>query len=228
MLRAATLPLDANASGRRGSNQPSAIAVDPTSSFIAVGDCSGGVRVWDVSQTNGAILARNHQDAPGRPPGSISFLSWFKAHARRVTCIAFTSNSDIATISSGVRVRVWSVMGAEIGRVGGVFQAVASVGVGGGRWQGEGGEEPEVSSRDMAVDEEDDSAAAAAAGGGGDGGGGASSCDDAGGSEHDDDDDGDMVHRLTAAAFGQTAAQVIKLQRQQRHGKLSRRCVRNV
>jgi WD40 repeat protein len=232
LLRAATLPLEANASGRRGSSQPSAIAVDPTSSFIAVGDCSGGVRVWDVSQTSGAILARNPQDAPDRPPASISFISWFKAHARRVKFIAFTSNTDIVTISSGARVRVWSVMGVEIGKVGGVFQLVAGVGGGRGMCQGGEGEEPEVSSRDMAADDDDDAAAAsssaaAAVGGGENRVGDGSSCDDASANDdddNDDDDDGNGSQQPAAAAFGQTAAQVMKLQRQ-RHGKLSRRFV---
>jgi len=116
--------LEANSSGRRRSSRPSAIAVDPTCSFVAAGDCSGGVRVWDVSQTSGTALLQCPQDSSGRLPASISLISWFKAHARRVSFIAFTSSSDIITVSSGASVRVWSVTGAVIGKVGKAFQSV--------------------------------------------------------------------------------------------------------
>lgn len=218
----ATFYLEANSSGRRGSNKPSAVAIDHTCSFVAVGDCSGGVRVWDVSQTSGALLSKTAQDSSGRLPSSISFLSWFKAHARRVSFIAFTSNSDIVTVSSGACVRVWSVMGAAIGKVGKAFHCAAGGGLQGARFHIDGKEEPEVSSRGLADDENvgDD------AEGGGEGRAGRG-CN-VEGDQDDQDDDGDDEEEEdetgSAAAFGQLATQVMTLQRQ-RLKKLAHRRV---
>ena len=224
LLRAATLHLEVNSSGRRGSNKPSAVAVDHTCSFVAVGDCSGGVRVWDLSQTSGTILMKTPQDATGRPPTSISLISWFKAHARRVSFIAFTPNCDIVTVSSGACVRVWSVTGAAIGKVGRAFCSVAARHAEGARFSVHEKEEPEASSRGVADDDDGDEGEVGERGKAD--GVHRTYRDD----EEDDDDDaaGDADDdEKTAADFGQLATQAIKLQRQ-RHGRLAHRWVARV
>lgn len=215
LQRSATLHLEAGGSGRRGSSKPSALAVDPTGSFVAVGDCSGGVRVWDVSQTSGLILARNHQDC-NRPPASISLISWFKAHVRRLSFVAFTSNSDVATVSSGASVRVWSVTGAAIGKVGRAFQSGVGRRDGGPMLKMEEQGEPEVSARG-AVDDDDNADSVGAE---------VRSSGERGRQLRDgsDSDGGDVDADGGAAApaFGHMASHAIALRRQ-RHGKLARR-----
>ena len=237
MQRAALIHLEANSSGRRGSSSPSAITVDPTCSFVAVGDCSGGVRVWDVSQTSGTALLQCPQDSSGRLPASISLISWFKAHARRVSFIAFTSSSDIITVSSGAAVRIWSVTGAVIGKVGKAFQSV-NLGSGEGvRFRMGEGLEPEVSNREAAEDDDvgDDAVAGSGVNVEGttnrrDGDHGMSCDDDDDEGEDADENEGDDgiaregVERSPASALGQKAAQAIKLHGQ-RHGKAAHRRV---
>jgi hypothetical protein len=220
LLRCATLHLEASLSGRRGSNKPSAMAVDSTGSFVAVGDCSGGVRVWDVSQTNGTILARSNQDSSSKLPSSVSLISWFKAHTRRVSFVAFTSSADIVTVSSGACVRLWSVTGAARGKVGKAFQSGTGLGGDGPSFRIEEQEEPEVSTR--GVVDEDDHADGTAVGVDAEG----NSLRDGVVQEHrndsDSDEDSGDENRASSPSFGEMANQAIRLRRQ-RHGKLSRR-----
>jgi hypothetical protein len=169
-------------------------------------------------------LFKSPQDATGRLPASISLISWFKAHARRISFIAFTSNCDVVTASSGACVRVWSVTGAAIGKVGKAFRRVPMGQAGGPMFSMEGMEEPEVSSRGATDDYDvgDDDAH------GGPGGMSKSGvdchqhCDDD--DDGDDDDDAAADDEKPAAAFGQLASQVMKSQ-WQRHGKLAHRRV---
>lgn len=219
LVRCATLHLEASVSSRRGGSKPSAMAVDPTGSFVAVGDCSGCIRVWDVSQTSGTILARNNHDSSSRLPSSISLISWFKAHVRRVSLVAFTSSSDVVTASSGACVRVWIVTGAAIGKIGKAFQSGCGVGGRGPSFRIEEQEEPEVSTRGVVDD--DDNADGAIGVGVEDGS--LTFRGDAVHSDSSDSVDGDGDSKCTAGpAFGAMAMQAIKMRRQ-RHAAHARR-----
>jgi hypothetical protein len=210
---------------------------------VAAGDCSGGVRVWDVSQTSGTALLQCPQDSSGRLPASISLISWFKAHARRVSFIAFTSSSDIITVSSGASVRVWSVTGAVIGKVGKAFQSV-NLGSGEGvKFRMGEGLEPEVSNREAADDDDvgDDAVTGSSVNvdgttgrRDGDYGMNCDDDDDEGEDADADENEGDDriareggVELSPASVFGQKAAQAIKLHGQ-RHGKTAHRRVPQV
>jgi hypothetical protein len=224
LQRVAVLQLHENTAGQRGSNRPSVVAVDHTSSFLAVGDCCGCVRVWDVSQTSGTTLAKNHQDSSGRPPASVSLVSWFKAHARRLSFIAFTSTCDIVTASSGVCVRVWSVTGAAIGKVGRPFLSIPLEKRHVARFSIGCEEGPEESTRGAAEEDDDYGDSIVKAGGENKGGKVEPPPEDIAEDDGPCDDVKDHVDLMSAAAFGQMSSQVIKLQRQ-RHEKPIIRCV---
>ncbi len=114
-------------------------------------------------------------------------------------------------------------MGAAIGKVGKAFQSAAGGGLQGARFDIEGKEEPEVSSRGLADDEN----AGDDAEGGGEGRAGRD--DNFEGDLHDQDDDGDDDdgdESGSAAAFGQLSTQVMKLQRQRLKKLVHRRVTR--